>query len=471
MLKIYNTLSKQKEEFKPINSEKVGMYVCGMTVYDYCHMGHARVLVMFDVITRHLRRHFPQVEYVRNITDIDDKIIQRAVENKEDIYALTNRFIAAMHEDERALGILPPDIEPRATDAIDQMFYMIESLIEKGIAYQGKNGDVYYSVRKFKNYGKLSGKNLDELEAGARVNIETSKQDPLDFVLWKMAKPNEPSWQSPWGDGRPGWHIECSAMSCTHLGKHFDIHGGGMDLAFPHHENEIAQSEGANDCTFVNTWMHVGFVNINNEKMSKSLNNFFTIRGVLENYDGETLRYFIMSSHYRSPLNFSDENLDNAKASLTRLYTATRGLSASAAATEEVSQRFDYEARLTAALDDDFNTPIALSILFELAKVVNAKRKKDSDQANALGQLLKKLGGYIGILQMEGDIFLKHTSQGSTEKRGVGLSDTQIDAKIDKRNQARNNKNFNLSDQIRDELAELGIILEDNADATTWRRK
>ncbi|CAC9498575.1 Cysteinyl-tRNA synthetase (EC 6.1.1.16) [uncultured Gammaproteobacteria bacterium] len=469
MLKIYNTLSKQKEEFKPINPEKVGMYVCGMTVYDYCHMGHARVLVMFDVIVRHLRRHFPQVEYVRNITDIDDKIIKRAVENKEDIYSLTNRFINAMHEDERALSILPPDIEPRATDAIDQMFYMIKSLIEKGIAYQGKNGDVYYSVRKFKNYGKLSGKNLDELEAGARVDVETSKQDPLDFVLWKMAKPNEPSWQSPWGDGRPGWHIECSAMSCTHLGKHFDIHGGGMDLAFPHHENEIAQSEGANDCTFVNTWMHVGFVNINNEKMSKSLNNFFTIRGVLENYDGETLRYFIMSSHYRSPLNFSDENLDNAKASLTRLYTATRGLSASEAATEEVSQRFDYEARFTAALDDDFNTPIALSILFELAKVVNAKREKDSDQANALGQLLKKLGGYIGILQMDADTFLKHTPQGNTEKRGVDLSDTQIDAKIEKRNEARNNKDFNLSDQIRDELAELGIILEDNKNGTNWR--
>ncbi len=462
MLKIYNTLSKEKEVFRPINPEKIGMYVCGMTVYDYCHMGHARVLVMFDVITRHLRRHFPTVEYVRNITDIDDKIIQRAIENKEDISALTNRFIDAMHEDERALGILPPDVEPRATEAIDEMFYMIKTLIDKGIAYQGENGDVYYSVRQFKNYGKLSGKNIDDLEAGARVGVESNKKDPLDFVLWKMAKPNEPSWESPWGEGRPGWHIECSAMSCSHLGKHFDIHGGGMDLAFPHHENEIAQSEGANECTFVNTWMHIGFVNINNEKMSKSLNNFFTIRGVLENYDGETLRYFIMSSHYRSPLNFSNENLDNAKASLTRLYTATRGLQASKSAMDEISQRFDFEARMTAALDDDFNTPIALSILFELAKMANAEREKDPDQANALGQLLKKLGGYIGILQMDADEFLK---------QGIDLSDDAIDAKIRHRNDARTHKDFATSDKIRDELAELGIILEDSTGTTTWRRK
>ncbi|HAD99133.1 MAG TPA: cysteine--tRNA ligase [Gammaproteobacteria bacterium] len=470
MLKIYNTLSKQKEVFHPINPNKVGMYVCGMTVYDYCHMGHARVLVMFDVITRHLRRHFPNVEYVRNITDIDDKIIKRAVENKEDIYSLTNRFIEAMHEDERALGVLAPDVEPRATDAIDQMFYMIETLIEKGIAYQGKSGDVYYSVRDFEGYGKLSGKNLDELEAGARVDIETDKRDPLDFVLWKMAKPSEPSWSSPWGDGRPGWHIECSAMSTHHLGNHFDIHGGGMDLTFPHHENEIAQSEGAHDCTFVNTWMHVGFVNIDNEKMSKSLNNFFTIRTVLESYDGETLRYFIMSSHYRSPLNFSDDNLDLAKSSLTRLYTAMRGLSASDAAMDEVSQRFDFEKRFNAALDDDFNTSIALSILFELAKLVNSEREKDIDQANALAQLLQKLGGYIGILQTDADSFLKHTPQGGTKKRGVDLADEDIDAKIKQRNEAKGNKDFALSDQIRDELIDLGVILEDSANGTSWRR-
>jgi len=461
MLKIYNTLSRQKEDFHPINPDKVGMYVCGMTVYDFCHMGHARVLVMFDVITRHLRRHFPNVEYVRNITDIDDKIIARAVENKEDIYTLTNRFIDAMHEDERALGVLPPDVEPRATDAMDQMFYMIESLIEKGIAYQGSNGDVYYSVRDFEGYGKLSGKNIDELEAGARVDVETDKKDPLDFVLWKMAKPTEPSWSSPWGEGRPGWHIECSAMSTHHLGNHFDIHGGGMDLTFPHHENEIAQSEGANGCTFVNTWMHVGFVNINDEKMSKSLNNFFTIRGVLESYDGETLRYFIMSSHYRSPLNFSDDNLNNAKSSLTRLYTSTRGLSASDAAMDEISMRFDYEKRFVDALDDDFNTPIALSILFELAKAVNSQRNEDIDQASALAQLLKKLGGYIGILQTDADAFLK---------QGVALSDEDIDEKIKLRDEARINKDFALSDQIRDELTELGIVLEDSADGTTWRR-
>ncbi len=462
MLKIYNTLSKQKEIFQPINPEKIGIYVCGMTVYDYCHMGHARVLVMFDIIVRHLRRHFPKVAYVRNITDIDDKIIKRAAINQEDIRSLTSRFIDAMHADECALNILPPDIEPRATDAIEQMFYMIETLIEKGIAYQGKSGDVYYSVRQFKNYGKLSGKNLDELDAGARVDVETDKQDPLDFVLWKMAKPSEPSWHSPWGEGRPGWHIECSAMSCTHLGKHFDIHGGGMDLAFPHHENEIAQSEGANDTTFANVWMHVGFVNVNNEKMSKSLNNFFTIRNALENYDGETLRYFIMSSHYRSPLNFSHENLENAKVSLTRLYTAMRGLSASKAATEEISQRFDFEMRLNKALDDDFNTPIALSILFELAKLTNAKRDKDKDQAHALGQLLKKLGAYLGILQMDADTFLK---------QGVELSDDEINAKINKRNIARANRDFTLSDQIRDELDGLGIVLEDGASSTTWRRK
>ncbi|KAA0444636.1 MAG: cysteine--tRNA ligase [Candidatus Thioglobus sp.] len=462
MLKIYNSLSKRKEKFHPISAEKVGIYVCGMTVYDYCHMGHARVLVMFDVITRHLRRHFPQVQYVRNITDIDDKIIQRAIENNEDIYALTERFIEAMHEDERALGILPPDAEPRATQAIEQMFYMIKSLLEKGIAYQGNNGDVYYSVRKFKNYGKLSGKNIDDLEAGARVNIEVGKKDPLDFVLWKMAKAGEPSWESPWGEGRPGWHIECSAMSGTHLGKHFDIHGGGMDLAFPHHENEIAQSEGANDCAFVNTWMHVGFVNINDEKMSKSLGNFFTIRTVLKNYDGETLRYFILSSHYRSPLNFSAENLDSAKSSLTRLYTATRGLSASESAMQEVAQRFDFETRMMAALNDDFNTPIALSILFELAKTINSTREKDASKANALGQLLKKLGSFIGILQLDADDFLK---------QGATLSTEQIEAKIAQRNSARDNKDFSTADKIRDELSEMSIILEDNSGVTTWRLK
>ncbi len=462
MLQIFNTLSKTKEPFHPINSEHVGIYVCGMTVYDFCHMGHARVLVMFDIITRHLRRQFPKVTYVRNITDIDDKIIKRAIENGESIDQLTNRFIDAMHEDERALGILPPDIEPRATESMNEIFYMIETLVEKGIAYQGKSGDVYYSVRKFPNYGKLSGKNLDDLEAGARVDVEDDKDDPLDFVLWKMAKPEEPSWESPWGDGRPGWHIECSAMSSNHLGNHFDIHGGGMDLSFPHHENEIAQSEGAHDCKFVNTWMHVGFVNVNEEKMSKSLGNFFTIREVLESYDGETLRYFILSSHYRSPLNFSDANLDNAKNAITKLYTSIRGLKSSAASTDEISQRLDYEQRFDAALDDDFNTPIAISILFEISKQINLEKEKDIDFASALSGLLVRLGGYLGILQNNPEDFLK---------QGVQLSDEEIDQKIKDRNLARSEKDFALSDQIRNELEAHGIILEDSAEGTSWRRK
>jgi cysteinyl-tRNA synthetase len=433
-----------------------------MTVYDFCHMGHARVLGMFDVITRHLRRQFPKVTYVRNITDIDDKIIKRAIENGESIDQLTNRFIDAMHEDEKALGILPPDIEPRATESMNEIFYMIETLVEKGIAYQGKSGDVYYSVRKFPNYGKLSGKNLDDLEAGARVDVEDDKDDPLDFVLWKMAKPEEPSWKSPWGDGRPGWHIECSAMSSNHLGNHFDIHGGGMDLSFPHHENEIAQSEGAHDCKFVNTWMHVGFVNVNEEKMSKSLGNFFTIREVLESYDGETLRYFILSSHYRSPLNFSDANLDNAKNAITKLYTSIRGLKSSAASTDEISQRLDYEQRFDAALDDDFNTPIAISILFEISKQINLEKEKDIDFASALSGLLVRLGGYLGILQNNPEDFLK---------QGVQLSDEEIDQKIKDRNLARSEKDFALSDQIRDELEAHSIILEDSAEGTSWRRK
>jgi cysteinyl-tRNA synthetase len=425
-------------------------------------MGHARVLVMFDIITRHLRRQFPKVTYVRNITDIDDKIIKRAIENGESIDQLTNRFIEAMHEDEKALGILPPDIEPRATESMNEIFYMIETLVEKRIAYQGNSGDVYYSVRKFPNYGKLSGKNLDDLEAGARVDVEDDKDDPLDFVLWKMAKPEEPSWESPWGDGRPGWHIECSAMSSNHLGNHFDIHGGGMDLSFPHHENEIAQSEGAHDCKFVNTWMHVGFVNVNEEKMSKSLGNFFTIREVLESYDGETLRYFILSSHYRSPLNFSDANLDNAKNAITKLYTSIRGLNSSAASTDEISQRLDYEQRFDAALDDDFNTPIAISILFEISKQINLEKEKDIDFASALSGLLIRLGGYLGILQNNPEDFLK---------QGVQLSDEEIDQKIKDRNLARSEKDFELSDQIRNELEAHGIILEDSAEGTSWRRK
>ena len=460
MLKIYNTLSKKKEEFQPIDANQVGIYVCGMTVYDFCHMGHARVMVMFDVITRHLRRNFPSVKYVRNITDIDDKIITRAIENNEDIYSLTNRFIDAMHEDEKSLGVLSPDIEPRATDSIGKMIEMIESLSNKGLAYQGTNGDVFYSVRKFTEYGKLSGKNLDDLMAGARVDVESHKKDPLDFVLWKKAKSDEPSWESPWGNGRPGWHIECSAMSNHFISNHFDIHGGGMDLTFPHHENEIAQSEGANNCKFVNTWMHVGFVNIDDEKMSKSLNNFFTIRDVLKTYDGEALRYFLISSHYRSPLNYSETNIESAQSALLRLYNAIKGLNHHSIDPELLE--IDYETRFNAALNDDFNTPMALSILFEIAKQINIERTTNPKKASALSSQLVKLGNYIGILNHNADEYLK---------QGSDLSESEISKKIDQREAARNSKDFAMSDQIRDELLELGIILEDSANGTTWRRK
>ena len=460
MLKIYNTLSKKKEEFQPIDANQVGIYVCGMTVYDFCHMGHARVMVMFDVITRHLRRNFPSVKYVRNITDIDDKIITRAIENNEDIYSLTNRFIDAMHEDETSLGVLSPDIEPRATDSIGKMIEMIESLSNKGLAYQGTNGDVFYSVRKFTEYGKLSGKNLDDLMAGARVDVESHKKDPLDFVLWKKAKSDEPSWESPWGNGRPGWHIECSAMSNHFISNHFDIHGGGMDLTFPHHENEIAQSEGANDCKFVNTWMHVGFVNIDDEKMSKSLNNFFTIRDVLKTYDGEALRYFLISSHYRSPLNYSETNIESAQSALLRLYNAIKGLNHHSVDPELIE--VDYETRFNAALNDDFNTPMALSILFEIAKQINIERTTNPKKASALSSQLVKLGNYIGILNHNADEYLK---------QGSDLSESEISKKIDQREAARNSKDFAMSDQIRDQLLELGIILEDSANGTTWRRK
>tara|TARA_B110000967_G_C18901001_1_gene575075 strand:- start:3043 stop:4431 length:1389 start_codon:yes stop_codon:yes gene_type:complete len=462
MLKIYNTLTNKKEKFQPIDPKNIGIYVCGMTVYDFCHMGHARVLVMFDVITRHLRRNYPNVNYVRNITDIDDKIINRALENNEDIYSLTNRFINAMHEDETALGVLSPDIEPRATDSIDQMIKMIESLTKQGLAYQGTNGDVFYSVRKFKDYGKLSGKNLDDLVSGARVDVESNKQDPLDFVLWKKAKLGEPKWESPWGEGRPGWHIECSAMSTHFIANHFDIHGGGMDLTFPHHENEIAQSEGSNNCKFVNTWMHIGFVNINDEKMSKSLKNFFTIRSVLDNYDGETLRYFLISSHYRSPLNFSDVNIESAKSALKRLYNAIKGAPLTEKVQDQKNLTFDYEGRFNDALNDDFNTPIALSILFEIAKQVNIERSKNPNLSASLVQLLIKLGNYLGILKYEVNDYLHQGSE---------LSEVEISKKIDAREHARASKEFAMSDQIRDELLALGIILEDSIDGTTWRRK
>ncbi len=461
MIRIFNTLTKKKQEFKPIDANKIGIYVCGMTVYDYCHIGHARVMVVFDVITRHLKHKYNNVVYVRNITDIDDKIINRIIETKQDLTTFTNFFIDAMHDDEKHLNVVPPDIEPKATEHIDSMLYLVQKLIDKKLAYQAKNGDIYFSVRYFKNYGQLSGKNLDDLQAGNRVDIDINKNDPLDFVLWKKSKPNEPSWNTNWGAGRPGWHLECSAMSEHYLGNTFDIHGGGADLIFPHHENELAQSQGANNNQFVNYWMHIGFVNINKEKMSKSLNNFTTIKDALKHYSGEVLRYFIISSHYRSPLNYSEDNLIGAQNSLTRLYIGIRGLFIDYGAMNEVALRYDFEIRFNNALDDDFNTPVAISVLFDLLKELNTARKQDLELAKSLAQLLRKLGGYLGLLQDE-DIFFK---------QGIQLSDEVISKKITQRNQARIQKDFIMADKIRNELIGHGIILEDSTNDTTWRRE
>ncbi len=464
MLKIYNTLTRNKEEFQPLEAGKVGMYVCGMTVYDYCHIGHARVMVVFDTIARYFRHQGYALTYVRNITDIDDKIIQRANENGEEFGKLTERFIDAMHEDECALGVLPPDIEPRATQSIPDIIAMIEALIGKGLAYVGSNGDVFYAVTKFKNYGQLSGKNLDDLQAGERVDVDLAKRNPMDFVLWKMAKANEPAWESPWGLGRPGWHIECSAMSTCCLGNHFDIHGGGMDLQFPHHENEIAQSEGATGEKYVNLWMHNGFVRINEEKMSKSLGNFFTVREVLQRYRPEIIRFFILSSHYRSPLNYSDEQLNDAGAALTRFYTALRGMRTVADAVAEEA----YKARFEQAMDDDFNTPVALSVLFDLARELNKVKEADQEKAEVLAATLKYLGGLLGILQDDPEAFLKGISHTADAETGALEIEQQIQARID----AKKSKDWALADQIRDELKAQGVILEDAPDGTTsWRRE
>lgn len=464
MLKIYNTLTRKKELFQPREAGKVGMYVCGMTVYDYCHIGHARVMVVFDTVARYFRYLGYDLTYVRNITDIDDKIIQRANENGEEFGRLTERFIEAMHEDERALSVLPPDIEPRATQSIAQIIAMIESLVAKGLAYVGSNGDVFYSVGKFKNYGQLSGKNLDELQAGERVDVDLAKQNPMDFVLWKMAKPNEPAWESPWGLGRPGWHIECSAMSTCCLGNHFDIHGGGMDLQFPHHENEIAQSEGATGEKFVNLWMHNGFVRINEEKMSKSLGNFFTVREVLQRYRPEIIRFFILSSHYRSPLNYSDEHLNEAAAALTRLYTALRGIELVEATIEA-----DYKTRFEQAMDDDFNTPVVLSVLFDLARELNKVKENDREKAVQLAATLRYLGSLLGVLQDAPETFLKG---GAIAGSGaVILSGEQIEQQIQARLDAKKNKDWSTADRIRDELKEQGVILEDVPGGTNWRRE
>jgi cysteinyl-tRNA synthetase len=454
MLQIYNTLTKEKAPLKTLEPNKVKLYVCGMTVYDYCHIGHARVLVSFDMITRYLRHLGYEVDYVCNITDIDDKIITRANENKEDFHALTSRFIDAMHEDEKKLNILPPDKEPKATDFIPSMIHIIEKLIKNNYAYVGQNGDVYYAVHKFEHYGALAHQTTDKLRSGARVAITESKTDPLDFVLWKLAKPNEPSWDSPWGKGRPGWHIECSAMSMDCLGEKFDIHGGGFDLIFPHHQNEIAQSEGATGHTVVDQWMHVGFVTINKEKMSKSLGNFFTIRDVLKEYSPEVIRYFMLTSQYRSQLNYSKELLDQAQSALERLYLSLRNIAVPHLKSDIQNT---FITKFHEAMQDDFNTPIALSVLFDLAREIN------KTQDEILAGTLKNLGNLLGILEQDPEDFLKQNQHDV-------VAIEKIEKLILERNAARAEKNWAKSDQIRDELQLMGIIIEDAAGKTTWRK-
>lgn len=456
MLKIYNSSTRQKETFQPIHPGKINLYVCGVTVYDFCHIGHARTYIAFDVIIRYLKWRGYQVTHVRNITDIEDKIIKRANENNEDYLAVVNRFIEAMYHDFDALGIDRPDHDPRATEFIPPMITMIEKLIANGHAYVAPNGDVYYEVRKFEHYGALAHRDIDQLESGARVEISEVKRDPLDFVLWKLAKPGEPYWESPWGIGRPGWHLECSVMSMSLLGETFDIHGGGKDLIFPHHENEIAQSEATSGCKFVNTWMHAGYLQINKEKMSKSLGNFFTIRDVLQNHHPEVMRYFFMTSHYRSPLAYSEEALLQAHSALERFYTALRGLPAGVATHDS-----DFEKRFIDAMNDDFNTPIAVSILFDIAHEIHRVRDKDINQAAALGALLKKLGGVLGVLQNNPDVFLQSGNK--------DVDASQIEQLIAARREARANKNWAESDRIRDELASMSVVLEDGAQGTTWR--
>jgi len=455
MIKIYNTLSKQKEEFKPLKQGEVKMYVCGMTVYDLCHLGHARVLVIFDLIHRWFKENNYAVTYVRNITDIDDKIINKSVEQKITFNELTEHYIDEMNIDIQALNVLSPSHEPKATEHISSMITMIQTLVDKGFAYQAENKDVYYAVDKFAGYGKLSGKSLKDLQAGNRVDIDKNKRNVFDFVLWKSAKKNEPAWQSPWGKGRPGWHIECSAMSNKILGHHFDIHGGGQDLQFPHHENEIAQSEATNDCQMANYWIHNGFVKVDNEKMSKSLGNFFTIRSILELYDGEVVRFFILKAHYRSPLNYSDQHLDDARQGLTRLYLTIRDIAKST--NSGIDWNNSYAKKFKAALDDDFNSAEALSVLFDLSNEIN---KKNSD---TLKLLLINLANILGLLYQNPENFL----QG---KDGL-ISDSDINTMIKKRNVAKQNRNYNEADAIREQLLSQGIILEDTEKGTIWRKK
>src|SRR3569833_530579 len=468
MIRIHNSMTGEKEPLKPINPGKLRMYVCGMTVYDFIHVGHARMLMAFDVVARYLRYRGFDLTYVRNITDIDDKIIRRALENNEPMLAFADRMIRAMDEDAEQLGLARPDHEPRVTQYLPEIIKMIEQLIENGYAYVADDGDVMYAVAKFDGYGKLSGKRLEDLRAGARVEVDSAKRDPLDFVLWKHAKPNEPSWESPWGAGRPGWHIECSAMSTTLLGTHFDIHGGGMDLKFPHHENEIAQSCGANGDKFANVWMHNGFVNVDNEKMSKSLGNFFTVREVLPKLrHPEVLRYFILSSHYRGPINYSLDQLEQADSALSRSYTALRDLPDAQLVESE------HSARFREVMDDDFYTPEAIAVLQNMTReIITAKatgQPKKLALAASLGAELRSLGGVLGLAQVAPEEFLKLRS--SVSAREGGLSEAEIEQRIADRIAARKVKNFAESDRIRDELVKAGVGLEDKpGGTTTWRR-
>ncbi|AJI94902.1 cysteine--tRNA ligase [Yersinia ruckeri] len=463
MLKIFNTLSRQKEEFKPIHAGKVGMYVCGITIYDLCHIGHGRTFVAFDVVARYLRYSGYSLTYVRNVTDVDDKIIKRAAENNETCDQLTSRMLAEMHKDFDALNLERPDLEPHATHHISEIIQLVQRLIERDHAYVAANGDVMFAVDSDPDYGLLSRQDLEQLQAGARVEIADVKRNPMDFVLWKMSKPGEPSWESPWGPGRPGWHIECSAMNGKQLGAHFDIHGGGSDLMFPHHENEIAQSTCAHDGPYVNYWMHSGMVMIDKEKMSKSLNNFFTIRDVLAYYDAETVRYFLMSGHYRSQLNYSEENLKQARASLERLYTALRGMDTNAVA----AGGEEFEARFRAAMDDDFNTPEAYSVLFDMAREVNRLKGEDMAAANGLAAELRKLAHVLGLLAQDPEQFLQSSAQTDIDNNEV----SEIEALIKQRNDARSSKDWVLADSARDRLNEMGIVLEDSPQGTIWRRK
>ena len=453
-IKFYNSLTNQKEDFVPINEGEVGMYVCGMTVYDNCHLGHARAMMAFDILARYLRYQNYKVNFIRNITDIDDKIIERANENNETIDALTDRTIASMHEDFSKLGLELPTNEPRATDHIEGMIKMINGLIDKGHAYHSESGDVFFAVRTFPEYGKLSNKNIDDLNPGARIKEDDSKKDPLDFVLWKSAKPNEPSWDSPWGLGRPGWHIECSVMSLENLGEHFDIHGGGPDLLFPHHENEIAQSECASDHKFANYWMHSGLLKINGEKMSKSLGNFAMLKDLYDSYHPEVIRYYLISSHYRSSLNFDNESLDQARSALTRLYQALL-----LAPSEETDLHDESISEFIKSMNDDLNTPEALSTLFGLAKLIN--NSQNVQEQSMYSSTMKELGQVLGLLHENSDAFLQY---------GASLSDDEIEAQIQQRNEARKANDFQKADQIRDDLAEQGILLDDSTEGTTWKK-